>query len=218
MFWPPIRRTSSLDLSSALRHERKRAHSGNTMKEARAGRLCVYCGSSLGEDPVYREMAELLGREIATAGLQLVYGGGGHGLMGALARAVKASGGHVTGIVPTALLNSEGLDNVGDSRVVDNYHQRKTLMLELSDGFAAFPGGPGTLEELAEQLAWAEHGHHRKPIYIVNINGYWDKCLAMLARMHAEGFTTPEFVTRYTVVNGPMELVTHFLERWRMGA
>jgi uncharacterized protein (TIGR00730 family) len=179
-------------------------------------RLCVYCGSSLGANPVYRETAEQLGCAIATAGVRLVYGGGGSGLMGVIARAAKLNGGHVTGIIPTSLLEfEEALEDIDARHVVHDHHERKTLMLNMSDGFAALPGGPGTLEELSEQLSWAAYGRHEKPIYILNVDGYWNPYLALLDRMRDETFAAPGFETRYLLVEEPEELVARFLDDLR---
>ena len=124
------------------------------------------------------------------------------------------NGGHVTGIIPSSLVESEEvLKSVDECHVVADYHTRKALMFSSSDGIAAFPGGPGTLEELVEQLAWAECGDHEKPIYIVNIGGYWDSLLSMFETIENEFPATQGAAKRYTVVNEPKELIASFLER-----
>ena len=121
--------------------------------------VCVYCGSGFGGDPVFTAAAETLGRALAEAGLGLVYGGGNVGLMGTVARAVLAHGGHVTGIIPDFLKSRERmLDEIQETIVVEDMHTRKRLMFERSDAFVALPGGIGTLEELVEQLTWAQLG------------------------------------------------------------
>ena len=146
-------------------------------------RLCVYCGSGSGLDPAYKAAAAKLGRDMAEAEIGLVYGGGGNGLMGAVAAAVRDHGGHVTGIIPASLLELENaLESISERYVTNGFHERKMLMFNLSDGFVALPGGVGTLEELVEQLTWAQLGHHDKPIFIVNTEGYWNLLLQLFDR------------------------------------
>ncbi|MFP6847728.1 MAG: TIGR00730 family Rossman fold protein [Pseudomonas sp.] len=152
-------------------------------------RLCIFCGSNAGSNPVYIEAATRLGQALANAGIGLVYGGASVGLMGAVANAALAAGGEVIGVIPRALWEKEvahtGLE---DLRIVDSMHQRKALMAELSDGFIALPGGVGTLEELFEVWTWAQLGHHRKPCALLNINGYYDRLSAFLDHMVDEAF------------------------------
>jgi uncharacterized protein (TIGR00730 family) len=177
-------------------------------------RLCVYCGSGSGHDPRFKAAAETLGREMARAGIGLVYGGGGNGLMGAVAVAVRDHGGHVTGIIPSSLLKLENaFENVNERFVTNGFHERKMLMFDLSDGFVALPGGVGTLEELVEQLTWAQLGHHEKPIFIVNIAGYWDLLLQTFARMREQHFIRPALDVPYTVLDEAEEVVPEFLKR-----
>ncbi len=152
-------------------------------------RLCVYCGSGPGKDPAYMKAADTLGRAMAEGGIGLVYGGGGMGLMGQVAKGVLAGGGHVTGIIPEFLVQRERmLEGVNELIVTRSMHERKTAMFEQSTGFVALPGGMGTLEELAEISTWAQLGQHAKPIIVANIGGYWDPLLALLAHMRAENF------------------------------
>lgn len=152
-------------------------------------RLCVYCGSGPGKNPNYMTAADALGRAMAKAGVGLVYGGGGMGLMGQVAKGVLAGGGHVTGIIPEFLVQRERmLEGVNELIVTRSMHERKTAMFEQSTGFVALPGGMGTLEELAEISTWAQLGQHAKPIIVANIDGYWDPLLALLAHMRAENF------------------------------
>mgnify|MGYP005814567395 CR=1 FL=1 len=177
-------------------------------------RLCVYCGSGSGLDPRFEAAALSLGCALAEAGIGLVYGGGGNGLMGALARAVRDHGGHVTGIIPASLLKIENaLENVTERYVTNGFHERKMLMFNLSDGFVALPGGVGTLEELVEQLTWAQLGHHDKPIYIVNTGGYWDLLLQMFDRMREQHFIRPLLDVPYIVVDDAEEVVPDFAKR-----
>ncbi|MDR2839248.1 MAG: TIGR00730 family Rossman fold protein [Azonexus sp.] len=161
-------------------------------------RLCVFCGSSEGHAPLYRAAAEHLGRLLARRGVELVYGGGNIGLMGALADACLAAGGTVIGVIPQALTGKEVAGKKVDHRaltrleVVDSMHTRKARMAELADGFIALPGGFGTLEEFCEILTWGQLGFHGKPMGLLNINHFYDPLLAMFDRAVADGFLRPE--------------------------
>jgi uncharacterized protein (TIGR00730 family) len=160
--------------------------------------ICVYCGSSPGRDPAYAAAARTLGRLMAEAGIGLVYGGGGLGLMGETAKAVLAHGGRVTGIIPEFLSEREHmLRDVTELIVVDDMHQRKKLMFDKSDAFVALPGGIGTLEELVEQLTWAQLGRHTKSILLLNADGFWAPFLHLLDHMRGEGFIRPEMAVRF---------------------
>lgn len=181
-------------------------------KEIKLKRLCVYCGSNSGGNPVYIDAAKRLGHTIAMSGLGLVYGGGENGLMGVVAKAAIEKSGHVTGIIPTSLIDIENAyRDVNEYYEVDSYHDRKMLMFKLSDAFIALPGGPGTLEELVEQLAWTELGHHHKPIFIVNTNGYWSWLLDMLKQMRTNLFVSFAHKAKYIVVDEPEEAVRMFV-------
>jgi uncharacterized protein (TIGR00730 family) len=154
--------------------------------------LCVYCGSSPGTDPAFVEAAQGFGKILAENGVRLVYGGGSVGLMGALAHAVLEHGGEVTGIIPEFLTKRERPDRLPQELVITrDMHERKRTMFERADAFVALPGGLGTLEELVEQLTWAQLGHHKKPILIANINGYWDLLLTLVEHMRAQKFVPP---------------------------
>jgi hypothetical protein len=151
--------------------------------------VCVYCGSGAGSNPLFIESAITLGKELAENGVDLVYGGGSIGLMGAVATSTLDHGGAVTGIIPSFLTKKERmLDRVQELIVTDDMHQRKRLMFERSDAFVALPGGIGTLEELVEQLTWQQLGRHRKPILIANIEGFWEPLLALLSHMRDNAF------------------------------
>ncbi|MGL4322563.1 MAG: TIGR00730 family Rossman fold protein [Beijerinckiaceae bacterium] len=151
--------------------------------------VCVYCGSGTGSDPAFTQAADRFGRILGEAGVRLVYGGGGTGMMGAVARGVLAVGGTVTGIIPTFLKARElELKEASEMIVVPDMHTRKKMMFDLSDAFVALPGGIGTLEELAEQMTWAQIGQHRKPIVIANIQGFWNPLLALFAHMRETQF------------------------------
>jgi uncharacterized protein (TIGR00730 family) len=151
--------------------------------------LCVYCGSSPGTDPAFVETARSFGKILAENGTRLVYGGGSTGLMGALAEAVLKNGGDVTGIIPEFLTNREKPRRLAQELIVTrDMHERKRKMFERADGFVALPGGIGTLEELVEQLTWAQLGRHRKPILLANIKGYWDPLLTLIDHMRTLEF------------------------------
>jgi hypothetical protein len=152
-------------------------------------RICVYCGSSAGQDPGFRAAATRLGELLAAAGIALVYGGGSGGMMGAVATAVQAGGGEVIGVIPGFLTGRENVFRGAREVVVtEDMHERKRIMFERSDAFVALPGGIGTLEELVEQLTWAQLGRHKKPILIANINGFWSGLLGVLDHMDRSGF------------------------------
>ena len=151
--------------------------------------LCVYCGSSPGTDPAFVETARSFGKILAENEIRLVYGGGSAGLMGALAEAVLENGGDVTGIIPEFLTNRERPRRLAQELIVTrDMHERKAKMFERADGFVALPGGIGTLEELVEQLTWAQLGRHKKPILLANIKGYWDPLLTLIDHMRAQEF------------------------------
>jgi uncharacterized protein (TIGR00730 family) len=151
--------------------------------------LCVYCGSSPGTDPAFVAAARDFGKMLGTNGIRLVYGGGSTGLMGALAEAVLDNGGDVTGIIPEFLTKKERPRRLAQELIVTrDMHERKQTMFERADGFVALPGGIGTLEELVEQLTWAQLGRHKKPILLANINCYWDPLLSLIAHMRMQEF------------------------------
>jgi uncharacterized protein (TIGR00730 family) len=161
-------------------------------------RICVFCGSNAGRDPRYRSAAETLGRLLAGRGIELVYGGGNVGLMGAVADACLAAGGTVIGVIPEALMGKEVAGRTVDHRaltrleVVDSMHTRKARMAELADGFIALPGGFGTFEEFCEVLTWGQLGFHVKPMGLLNVNGFYDSLLALFAHAVGEGFLRAE--------------------------
>ncbi|QZN99990.1 TIGR00730 family Rossman fold protein [Chenggangzhangella methanolivorans] len=152
--------------------------------------------------------AEKLGRLLAEAGVGLVYGGGNIGLMGAVARATLAAGGHVTGVIPKFLVEREVmLADVQELVVTEDMHERKRLMFERSDAFVALPGGIGTLEELVEQMTWAQLGRHAKPILIADLHGFWSPLTALLDHMSAEGFLRPGLEAPYIVATAVEEIL-----------
>ncbi|QRE74646.1 TIGR00730 family Rossman fold protein [Methylobacterium aquaticum] len=171
-------------------------------------RLCVFCGSSDGARPLYREAATALGRHFAESGIELVYGGGKVGLMGAVADGALAAGGRVTGIMPKALVEKETAHlGLTDLRVVASMHERKALMAELADGFVALPGGLGTFEEMFEIWTWAQLGYHRKPLAVFNAGGFFDGLLGFLDSVVAEGFVREPHRAMLIVGTEPADLV-----------
>ena len=170
--------------------------------------VCVYCGSGRGLNPHYATAARVLGADLAKRGIGLVYGGGGLGLMGDVARAAIDGGGRVTGIIPDFLLAKESaLEAVAELIVTKDMHERKRLMFERSDAFIALPGGIGTLEELVEQLTWSQLGRHKKPIVVANIEGFWTPFLELLGHMKADTFIRSGLDVRFTVVERAEQII-----------
>jgi uncharacterized protein (TIGR00730 family) len=177
--------------------------------------VCVYCGSSNGNGETFTEAGRMLGRSIARAGLRLVYGGGTRGVMGAVADGAAEAGGAVTGIIPGFLMNREAtepeLRELDELVVTDNMHQRKHAMFERSDAFVAMPGGIGTLEEIVEIMTWGQLGHHRKPVVLGNIGGFWQPLLDLLDHMRAAGFVHTGHLVRPLVVDEAKGIVPAIL-------
>lgn len=170
--------------------------------------ICVFCGSSSGNTPVFEEAARRLGHVIAGDGLRLVYGGGSIGLMGTVARAVLEAGGEVLGVIPQFLVDREVmLPEVTELIVTQDMHQRKRIMFEQSDAFVALPGGIGTLEEVVEQMTWFQLGQHAKPIVLADIEGFWAPLAHLLDHMKASGFIRPGFEVSYGVAERVEDVV-----------
>ncbi|MGZ3181336.1 MAG: LOG family protein [Telluria sp.] len=151
--------------------------------------IAVYCGAAHGANPVYTEAARALGRVLVEQGITLVYGGGAVGLMGEIANEVLRCGGRAIGVIPQALMDKEvGHKGLTELHVVPDMHVRKAMMADLAEGFIAMPGGIGTLEELFEMVTWCQLGIHRKPVGLLNVNGFWDGLLSYLLHMQHEGF------------------------------
>jgi uncharacterized protein (TIGR00730 family) len=143
--------------------------------------LCVFCGSSVGNDPAFRRMAEALGQALVDRQITLVYGGGNIGLMGVIADQVMGDGGRAIGVIPKQLVEKElAHQGITELRVVASMHERKALMAALADGFLALPGGYGTIEEFSEVLTWGQLGLHAKPMGLLNVAGYFDHFLQFL--------------------------------------
>ena len=152
-------------------------------------RVCVFCGSSTGHRKDYRDAATVLAQEMAARNIGLVFGGGRVGLMGHLADAVLAAGGHAIGVIPHFMIERElAHQGLPDLRVVQSMHERKALMASLSDAFIAMPGGFGTFEELCEAITWTQLGLHRKRCGLLNVRGFYDPLLALFDRAVDEGF------------------------------
>jgi len=170
--------------------------------------VCVYCGASASADDLYQNSASELGSKMAKADLQLIYGGGASGLMGMTANAVLDNGGEVTGVFPEFLSKFEtphkGLTEI---HIVESMHLRKQKMAELSDCFVVMPGGFGTLEEFFEILTWRQLQLHDKPVFLVNLNGYWDPMLEMLNRIFEEKFARETHRSCFAIVDTVDDLI-----------
>ena len=173
--------------------------------------LCVFCGSSIGARPEYRESAEWLGRELALRGITLVYGGSSIGLMGVVANAVMAGGGQVVGVIPDSMVRRE-IAHQGLTRlhVVESMHERKALMADLADAFVLLPGGFGSWDEFCEIITWAQLGLHSKPCGILNVLGYYDSLLALAGHAVSEGFVRAGHWAGVMVDRSPAALLERF--------
>jgi uncharacterized protein (TIGR00730 family) len=180
---------------------------------AKLSAVCVYCGSSFGNDRRHREAAAELGRLLAERGITLVYGGGGIGLMGALANASLAAGGTVIGVIPRFLERAEkGLHELARLETVDSMHARKERMYALADGFIVLPGGLGTLDETFETLTWKQLGLHDKPLVLVDLDGYWRPLTELIEKVIAHGFAQPRIVCMFRVASSVEEALDFLVE------
>ena len=178
--------------------------------------ICVYCASGPGNDPAFMEAATKFGRILAENGVRLVYGGGSVGLMGALADSVLDHGGAVTGVIPDFLVNREHmLLRVQERVITRDMHERKRVMFERADAFVALPGGVGTLEELVEQLTWAQLGRHKKPILILNVARFWDPLCQLLDQMEKLDFIRASMPITLLVAERVEEILPKLLEAAR---
>ena len=181
------------------------------MTKAKAlNRVCVFCGSSAGLRPEYRSAAEAFAHELAAREIGLVFGGGGIGLMGHLADAVLAAGGHVIGVIPDALVARE-VAHLGlpDLRVVHSMHERKALMADLADAFVALPGGFGTFEEMCEAITWTQLGLHRKRCGLLNVGGFYDPLIALFDGAVQSGFISGASRDIVLATDDPQALLDH---------
>ena len=170
--------------------------------------LCVFCGANPGRRPAYREAARRVGELLAERGITLVYGGGNVGLMGALADACLGANGRVIGVIPRALAEKEiAHQGLSEMHVVASMHERKALMAELSDAFIAAPGGYGTLDEFCEILTWTQLGLQRKPIGMLNVDGYFDRLLALFDHAVTEQFVKPMHRDMIVTDDTPQSLI-----------
>ena len=184
---------------------------------SRINSICVYCASGPGTNPAYVAAAKSFGRILSENGIRLIYGGGSVGLMGAIADAVLDSGGEITGIIPEFLMNREHMLLRAQERIVTrDMHERKRIMFERADAFVALPGGVGTLEELVEQITWAQLGRHKKPILIANIDGFWDPLCALLDRMRETLFIRPGFQVDVLVADRVEDILPKLTEAARL--
>jgi len=175
---------------------------------SRLRRICVYCGSSSGTDPIHRAAAHGLGVFLEQSGIGVVYGGGNVGLMGALADGALSQKGEVIGVIPKSLMEKElGHGGVTELYVVGSMHERKQLMVDLSDGFIALPGGFGTLDELFETLTWLQLSFHDKPVGILNIGAFFDGLIDFISHMSQSGFLKPEHAACVLVENEAADLL-----------
>ncbi|MBO1513609.1 TIGR00730 family Rossman fold protein [Metabacillus bambusae] len=174
-------------------------------------RVSVFCGSSSGASTIYTDEAERLGTQLAKEGITLVYGGARVGIMGTVANAALQAGGDVIGVIPKMLMTREiAHTELTELIVVNTMHERKAKMEELSDGFIALPGGPGTMEEFFEVYTWAQLGEHQKPIGMLNSNSYYDKLLTFFDHMIEEQFLKPEYQSMIIVEKDPHVLIEKF--------
>ena len=180
-------------------------YAGTGLTEIRA--LCVYCGSSSGCDPELEDFARAFGSACAARGIDLIFGGGGTGLMGAVADAALAGGGRVVGIIPRSLMESElPFAGLTELVVVDSMHARKQQMFDRADGFVSLPGGLGTLDETIEVITWRQLGFHDKPIVLANHRGYWNPLLSLFDHIVAEGFAEMDSRHLYTLADSVEEV------------
>ena len=171
--------------------------------------VCVFCGSRAGTDPAFALDAETLGTGLADAGLRLVYGAGDVGLMGTVARAVQAAGGRTFGVIPQHLVDWEvGKTDLTSYVVTETMHERKKVMFMNCDAVVVLPGGAGSLDELFEVLTWRQLGLHEKPIFLVNINGYWDLLMSLMNHVVDSGFAESNILDYVTIVADAADALT----------
>ncbi|SDZ11199.1 hypothetical protein SAMN05421736_106120 [Evansella caseinilytica] len=177
-------------------------------------KLCVFCGSSFGQHPSYKDEILKFGKILGEKQIELIYGGGNAGLMGALSQAVLAHGGTATGIIPKKIYDQVEHIELSQLHIVDTMHERKNKMYELAEAFVALPGGIGTLEELAEIITWQQIGYHQKAIGIYNVNGFYDPFREMLKHMIAEGFLKQSMLD-HLIVEDNVETLLERLDQFQ---
>lgn len=180
--------------------------------------ICAYCGSQPGRDPAHVAAGRTLGKSIATHGLNLVYGGGTKGIMGAVASGVLSNGGKVTGIIPEFLVDMEAtrhsLGQLNELIITKDMHERKHKMFERADAFVTLPGGIGTLEEIVEIMTWAQLGRHGKPMVFANIGGFWDPMLELIDHMKRQGFIHNANLVQPLVIDRVEDIVPAIVDAW----
>ena len=173
--------------------------------------ICVFCGSSPGDGSEYLSAAQQLGYALAKKDIGLVYGGAKVGMMGKIAEAVLEKDGRVTGVIPKGLVEKEvAFTQLTDLRVVDSMHERKALMVDLSDGFIALPGGLGTVEEFLEVATWAQLGIHPKPCGLLNVKQYYNQLIDFLDHAVAEEFVESDHRSMIIIDENPKRLLQKF--------
>lgn len=171
-------------------------------------KIAVYCGSSEGVNPIYKKEAIRLGEYFSKNSIELVYGGGGIGLMGSIADAVVKNGGYVYGVIPEQLKSKEIAHfGLSELHVVKDMHIRKNMMIKRADAFVAMPGGAGTLDEIFEAWTWLQIGYHQKPCAFYNINGFYDKLLDFISHIVKEGFLAKKYLEYLIVEDNPKKLI-----------
>ena len=174
--------------------------------------LCVFCGSKNGNNLIYKNAAKELGTYLAKNKIRLVYGGGSLGLMGELASSVNRNKGDILGVIPKHLLQIEGINkNHGEIIITDDMHTRKKTMYNSSDAFLCLPGGIGTLEEVSETITWFQLNISRKPIFFLNINGYWDKFRVLVENIVSTEFASKDLLNYFTFFESLEALVPSLL-------
>ncbi len=177
--------------------------------------IVVYCGSSSDVNPIYKVVAQELGKQMAIRKVRLIYGGGGFGLMGDVANAVLENGGEVTGVIPNFLANLEvAHKTLTELHFVETMHERKYKMVQLAKGVVALPGGYGTLDELFEILTWKQLNLYNGPVAVINVNGYYDLILQQLDRMVTDGFLKAENRALLFVADSIDQALTYLSEFW----
>ena len=173
--------------------------------------ICVYCGSSTGQQSQYANAARAFGALLARRRIRLVFGGGSVGLMGVIADAVLDAGGQATGVIPHSMREAElAHEGLSELIVVDSMHERKQRMVELADAFIALPGGIGTMDELFETWTWLQLGIHAKPVGLLNVGGYYDPLVTFLQQMAGHGFLRKEHLESLLIDNDPERLLVRF--------
>jgi uncharacterized protein (TIGR00730 family) len=178
------------------------------IRKHRIRNICVYCGSGAGANPAFATAASEFGQALAENDIGLVFGGGGRGLMGEVARAALRHGGHVVGVIPRFLIGPEhALQEVDELVITESMHERKLQMFERSDAFVALPGGIGTLEEFVEQLTWNQIGQHNKPLVLANVLGYWDPLVALFDHMLGNAFIRPGLEVNFHTIDDIHDII-----------